>query len=125
VPVPITIIGDQRPKAGRDQIVGDGFTVVLLAGDSQGQGARLLLPADPTRVVAWVQTDTICFVGTKSQMTSVNGLLNNASSGPGTRILNTAPFFPIRATNEIWVAFSAAPTLLGVWVERRIPGGVK
>lgn len=123
VPVPIVITSDLRPKPGRDQIVTDGFTLALVAGDPQGSGARQLLPEDPLRTVAWVQTDTICFIGTKQQMSSINGIINNASPGPGARILNVSPFVPIKGSNELWVAFSAAPTIIGVLVERRIPGG--
>ena len=120
-PVPILIVGDNRPKPGRDQIVTDGFTLALTAADAPG--ARQLLPEDSLRTVAWIQTDTICFVGTKSQMTSINALINNASPGPGARILNVSPFVAIRGSNELWVAFSAAPTIIGVLVERRSPGG--
>lgn len=107
------------------QISSYGFTLSRVAGGDFTPAQ--LLGEDPLRIAAYVMTNVVIFLGTKSQMTAVgpNQLPTSGSNGPGMRVpAGLSSPWPIRGNSEIWVAFTGAVEV-SVWVERRVQGGAR
>lgn len=125
MPIPVIIQAPLPPGFHRvetpSQISSYGFTLSKVVGDLS---AMQLIGEDPLRIALFVIPSAIVYIGSKKEMMGAPLIPATGSNGPGMRLPAVTNAFPIRGTDEVWIGFTAAVEV-GVWVERRVPGGVR
>lgn len=110
------------PRETPSLITSYGFTFSRAAGQATPEQ---LLGEDPLRIRALITTNVVYYIGNKKDFSTVTGTLpSTGTSSTGMRVPTAVPVFEVKSQDEIWVAYTA-PTELGVWVERRVPGGTR
>jgi len=122
--VPVHIIGTSVPPPPREEYLIETSGYTLEPPD--GSGPFRLVAEDPLRHRFFITSNQVTYVGTKQQMSSVQGNLSTSgTAGPGGRLPNTGNTGPyeFHGQNEVWMVAAANGLSVGVIVERKVPRG--
>ena len=122
--VPVSVHGVITARIDDEYLIeGYGFTISHTAGDANLTQPLLAEDIFRTRAVIFANS-AAAFIGTPEQMSSISTAPAGTDPGPGCRLPAGAIGTEIYSQAEVWVAFTAV-CQIGVWVERKVPRGVR